>query len=78
MASISLTVERKRNTKEEEETPRRREEEKKKIQPEKKKNPPCQKKKKIIQSVVNGSHMKETKFWDDLEELIESKKGEFV
>lgn len=64
MASISLTGERKRNTKEEEETPRRREEEKKKNLTRKKKKSPLPKKNIYIyiQSVVNGSHMKETKF----------------
>lgn len=40
----------------------------------KKENPPPKK----FQPVINGSHMKETKFWGDLEELIKSKKGEFI
>ena len=61
------------------ETPRRKrkhqegERKEKKIQQEKKKSTPPK-----FQPVINGSHMKETKFWDDLEELIKSKKGEFI
>lgn len=49
-------------------------ERKKKKSNRKKENPPPKK----FQPVINGSHMKETKFWGDLEELIKSKKGEFI